>query len=575
MKKIFILLLLLPLWRLGGLYAQKELWGLSITNDGTFDSPGNIFKTDLNGQNIQVVYNFNTLDGKTPLSRLFLASNGKLYGTTASGGSFYVNFNDGGTLFEYDLTIDSLRVVKNFGQPTDPPANFLYRPFSDLIEPIPGVLFGGCRSKIFRYDIATGNTSIAVNMPTTVNGANSSTNDISDQLVKGSNGFLYSLTTGLSSCSATSQEAGTILKLDPSNNGFSQPYLFPCFNPDNGYFPKGNLIEGSPGKLYGTTPNGGTNEDGVLFEYDIATNTYTKKFDFDAIVSGKSPTGLINGNNGKLYGITENGGSNPCSPTSQYGTLFEYDIANEMVNTLVNMGCDGHGSSTLLPHGTLLKASNGYIFGIMSFGIFKFDSNTNVAVDACPDCPFIPNFRYGSCNGLIEICRKPSYHFFDVDTFDGCIGSTFTYDVQNTNAATYQWLKDGTDVPSQTMGVLNLANLQTSDAGDYTCLMTNECGTTTTMALHLTVNCLGTNTVAKLDKSIKLYPNPTTNWLNIELPKNIEIAVSSCSITNLLGQTVYQSPTSDKIDVSHLQKGIYIVTIDTNYGKWNGKFVKE
>ena len=112
--------------------------------------------------------------------------------------------------------------------------------------------------------------------------------------------------------------------------------------------------------------------------------------------------------------------------------------------------------------------------------------------------------------------------------------------------------------------------------------MTNECGTTTTMPLNLTVNCLGTNTVANLDKAIKLYPNPAKEWLNIELPTNIALQIKNITISNLLGQVVYNDViprdlgmTNVPVAVNGFQNGIYIVSLETNYGKWNGKFVKE
>jgi len=59
------------------------------------------------------------------------------------------------------------------------------------------------------------------------------------------------------------------------------------------------------------------------------------------------------------------------------------------------------------------------------------------------------------CTTITAICRKPSYHLFDADTFDACVGATFNYDVQNTNATAYQWKKNDQDVVGQTTGVLN------------------------------------------------------------------------------------------------------------------------
>ena len=80
-KKLLLLLALFPLWGIYGLYAQKEFWG---TTHGQQDTPfyGTIYKTDFNGQNPVNIHSFDSLKGKQPDAPLFLASNGKLYGTT-------------------------------------------------------------------------------------------------------------------------------------------------------------------------------------------------------------------------------------------------------------------------------------------------------------------------------------------------------------------------------------------------------------------------------------------------------------------------------------------------------------
>lgn len=88
-----------------------------------------------------------------------------------------------------------------------------------------------------------------------------------------------------------------------------------------------------------------------------------------------------------------------------------------------------------------------------------------------------------------------------------------------------------------------------------------------------------------LDTSGKLvlFPNPTRNTLNIKFTEGVVVNVTKVTILNSLGQIVTaqnnQSNSNynsiENIDVTYLKKGIYIVAIDTNYGKWNGKFVKE
>ena len=76
--------------------------------------------------------------------------------------------------------------------------------------------------------------------------------------------------------------------------------------------------------------------------------------------------------------------------------------------------------------------------------------------------------------------------------------------------------------------------------------------------------------------NVILFPNPTLNTLNIKLPENKNFEIHKIAIVNLLGQTVFENVKNDStIDVSTLQKGIYILNLKTNDGDWNGKFVKE
>jgi uncharacterized delta-60 repeat protein len=79
-----------------------------------------------------------------------------------------------------------------------------------------------------------------------------------------------------------------------------------------------------------------------------------------------------------------------------------------------------------------------------------------------------------------------------------------------------------------------------------------------------------------------LFPNPTQNTLNINFPEAVEVNVNKIAIINSIGQMVIEQNNkgnsnnnrSISIDVTYLEKGIYIVALYTNYGKWNGKFVK-
>src|SRR6185369_1985868 len=86
--------------------------------------------------------------------------------------------------------------------------------------------------------------------------------------------------------------------------------------------PYGSLIENN-GKLYGITQDGGANSDGVIFSFDPAgEGTYTDLYDFDGD-TGSSPYGSLTVKDNKLYGLTYNGGTNNA------GVIFEYDPAGE------------------------------------------------------------------------------------------------------------------------------------------------------------------------------------------------------------------------------------------------------
>jgi hypothetical protein len=78
---------------------------------------------------------------------------------------------------------------------------------------------------------------------------------------------------------------------------------------------------------------------------------------------------------------------------------------------------------------------------------------------------------------------------------------------------------------------------------------------------------IGDNT---LELDVFIYPNPTNDYLFIEGNKN-PIAVS---IYNLLGAEVIANSNTDKINVSKLSKGIYIIRISDGVNQADKKFIK-
>lgn len=86
-------------------------------------------------------------------------------------------------------------------------------------------------------------------------------------------------------------------------------------------------------------------------------------------------------------------------------------------------------------------------------------------------------------------------------------------------------------------------------------------------------NRQGLSTVNFNKTSIKIYPNPANNILNIETLNQEKI--NSITIYNILGQEVLNhNNSSNKIDVVNLTAGTYFIKIKTDINEINTKFIK-
>lgn len=76
-----------------------------------------------------------------------------------------------------------------------------------------------------------------------------------------------------------------------------------------------------------------------------------------------------------------------------------------------------------------------------------------------------------------------------------------------------------------------------------------------------------------LQGALKLYPNPVSGQLNLDLPQGINL--EKAVFYNMLGQKIMETTGTSSWDVSQLSSGIHFVTLITSEGTAQLKFIKE
>ena len=82
---------------------------------------------------------------------------------------------------------------------------------------------------------------------------------------------------------------------------------------------------------------------------------------------------------------------------------------------------------------------------------------------------------------------------------------------------------------------------------------------------------LGTNEVSNAENLISVYPNPTSDFLNIKAKDKIK----NVSVYDLSGKNVRVDISGNTVNVKHLQSGTYMITVETANGKVSEKFIKK
>jgi uncharacterized repeat protein (TIGR03803 family) len=173
-------------------------------------------------------------------------------------------------------------------------------------------------------------------------------------LIQANNGLLYGLTRN-----GGVNDSGVIFSFNIITDTEIETHNF--HSDTEGYLPWGSLIQANSGLLYGMTSAGGVDSTGTIFSYDTSTGKETVLHDFDFNgTDGYSPFGsLIQVGDTLLYGMTYEGG------TTGFGTIFSYNISTGKERILHNFG---NGNDGYAPYGSLIQATNGLLYGMTEAG---------------------------------------------------------------------------------------------------------------------------------------------------------------------------------------------------------------
>lgn len=165
---------------------------------------------------------------------------------------------------------------------------------------------------------------------------------------------------GTTGSTPTGQVGGTVFRITPHGK-LQTLYIF-CsqFACPDGATPSG-LTEGSDGNLYGTTSGGGHcyNGCGTVFRVTFG-GVLTTIHRFDRHSGPRVPSaGIIEGEDGNLYGTTTAGGA------YGYGTVFKIAPTGELT-TLHSFCSQPNCADGMLPSSGLIQATDGNFYGTTS-----------------------------------------------------------------------------------------------------------------------------------------------------------------------------------------------------------------
>jgi uncharacterized repeat protein (TIGR03803 family) len=374
--------------------AYQSTVALTLGPDGNFYGTsakggagiGSVFRLTTNGLLTTLVSFGGTNIGNHPTASLTLGKDGNLYGTTEYGG-----FNGWGSIFKIS-TNGTWTNFFTFGN------NAGVYPVGGLVQGSDGNFYGtteegpGSSQNGTVFCMTTnGVMTTLVSFPYT-NSAYPYGSGPTATLTLGNDGNFYGTTSGLGTYGNSAGTGGTVFRVTP--NGVLT--TLGSFTEINGYRPNpGALTLGPDSNFYGTTENGGSNNDGTVFQ--VTTNgVLTTLVSFNGTNGADPAATLTLGKDGNFYGTTSAGGIGSGSA----GTVFRV-TTNGLLTTLVSFvytnGAFPNGAS---PTAGLTLGPDGNFYGTTPYANPSYGTFFTL-VPVMPPVPSITGVSLSGTNLVI------------------------------------------------------------------------------------------------------------------------------------------------------------------------------
>ena len=296
------------------------------------------------------------------------------------------------TLFAFDLHVPSSTVVEGSGSNQ----GFLFGTTYDT-----SLSYGGA---IYKVPVSGGAPEIVYQLQSTDGYAPQS------PLLRSTDGYLYGTTRYWPRIGAqTAAGTGTIFRIAQDGTGYTTLHTFAAIDHidattgaainTDGFYPDQALIEDGT-YLYGVTPSGGDYGMGTVFRIRKSDNTFEAIYSFplpDDTTAGTNSAGIGNqpaaaltlGSDGRLYGVTRNGGlyaktsgvTGVSVSSVGTGTIFALDKDGNNFESLHSFSAlddtdtgSGTNSDGVQPQGSLLEVNPGIFIGTTSDGGMPIDT---------------------------------------------------------------------------------------------------------------------------------------------------------------------------------------------------------